>query len=58
MSVLHLLGSAADGGAETYFASLVGALARAGVRQSTAIRRHPARQRAVASAGVACCFLP
>ena len=26
MSVLHLLGSAADGGAETYFASLVGAL--------------------------------
>ena len=45
MSVLHLLGSAADGGAETYFASLVGALARAGVSQSTAIRRHPARQR-------------
>jgi glycosyltransferase involved in cell wall biosynthesis len=54
MSVLHLLGSAADGGAETYFASLVGALARAGVRQSAAIRRHPARQRAVAAAGVPC----
>lgn len=54
MSVLHLLGSAADGGAETYFASLVGALARAGVSQSATIRRHPARQRAVAAAGVAC----
>ena len=52
MSVLHLLGSAADGGAETYFASLVGALSRAGVSQSAAIRRHPARQRAVAAAGV------
>lgn len=52
MSVLHLLGSAADGGAETYFASLVGALARAGVKQACAIRRHPARQRAVAEAGV------
>jgi glycosyltransferase involved in cell wall biosynthesis len=52
MSVLHLLGSAADGGAETYFASLVGALAQAGVPQATAIRRHPARQRAIAEAGV------
>jgi len=52
MSMLHLLGSAADGGAETYFASLVGALARAGVPQAAAIRRHPARQRAVAEAGV------
>jgi glycosyltransferase involved in cell wall biosynthesis len=52
MSVLHLLGSAADGGAETYFASLVGALARAGVDQACAIRRHPARERAVEHAGV------
>jgi glycosyltransferase involved in cell wall biosynthesis len=52
MSVLHLLGSAADGGAETYFASLVGALARAGVKEACAIRRHPARQRAVTEAGV------
>jgi len=52
MSVLHLLGSAADGGAETYFASLVAALARAGVPQAAAIRRHPARQRAIAQAHV------
>lgn len=58
MSVLHLLGSAADGGAETYFASLVGALARAEVNQACAIRRHPARQRAVQAAGVACRTFP
>jgi hypothetical protein len=29
MSVLHLLGTAGDGGAETYFVDLVRALARA-----------------------------
>lgn len=58
MSVLHLLGSAADGGAETYFASLVGALARAGANQTCAIRRHPARQRAIAAAGVPCRTYP
>ncbi|HYG26075.1 MAG TPA: glycosyltransferase [Caulobacteraceae bacterium] len=58
MSVLHLLGSAADGGAETYFSSLVGALARAGVEQACAIRRHPARQRAVEAAGVSCRTYP
>jgi len=52
MSVLHLLGSAADGGAETYFASLVGALAQARVEQACAVRRHPARERAVQHAGV------
>jgi glycosyltransferase involved in cell wall biosynthesis len=52
MSVLHLLGSAADGGAETYFASLVAALARADVEQACAIRPHKARQRAITEAGV------
>lgn len=52
MSVLHLLGSAADGGAETYFASLVAALARTGAPQAAAIRRHPARERALTAAGV------
>ncbi|HEX6860682.1 MAG TPA: glycosyltransferase [Caulobacteraceae bacterium] len=54
MSVLHLLGSAADGGAETYFASLVGALSRAGVEQACAIRSHRPREAAVAAAGVPC----
>ena len=52
MSVLHLLGTAGDGGAETYFADLVGALARAGVTQSAAIRPHEGRLAALAAQGV------
>ncbi|MDP1874538.1 glycosyltransferase, partial [Phenylobacterium sp.] len=52
MSVLHLLGSGGDGGAETYFVDLVSALHRAGVAEACAIRRHPARSRALAEAGV------
>jgi len=52
MSVLHLLGSGGDGGAETYFVDLVTALHRAGVAEGCAIRRHPARTAALAEAGV------
>ena len=52
MSVLHLLGSAEDGGAETYFTDLTAALARAGLPQAAAIRAHPGRERALAKAGV------
>jgi glycosyltransferase involved in cell wall biosynthesis len=52
MSVLHLLGTAGDGGAETYFVDLVAALQRAGVQQAAAIRRHSAREAALKSAGV------
>lgn len=52
MSVLHLLGTAGDGGAETYFVDLVQALARSGVAQAAAIRKHPGRQAALAAAGV------
>jgi glycosyltransferase involved in cell wall biosynthesis len=44
MSVLHLLGASGDGGAETYFMDLAAALARAGLRQSAAIRKHPGRE--------------
>lgn len=44
---VHLLGSAADGGAETYFAELVSAL---GGR--AAIRPHAGRERRLAAAGV------
>src|SRR5438128_2209274 len=40
MSVLHLLGTAGDGGAETYFVDLVAALARSGVEEACAIRPH------------------
>ncbi|MDP1632204.1 MAG: glycosyltransferase [Caulobacter sp.] len=52
MSVLHLLGSGGDGGAETYFVDLVSALHRAGVEEACALRRHPARTAALDAAGV------
>lgn len=52
MSVLHLLGTAGDGGAETYFVDLVTALRRAGVTEAAAIRRHPGREAALKAAGV------
>ncbi|MDO8913029.1 MAG: glycosyltransferase [Phenylobacterium sp.] len=52
MSVLHLLGTAGEGGAETYFVDLVSGLARAGVSQAAAIRPNPNRQAALAAAGV------
>jgi glycosyltransferase involved in cell wall biosynthesis len=52
MSVLHLLGTAGDGGAETYFVDLVGALQRAGVTQAVAMRRHAGREAALKAAGV------
>ena len=51
MSVLHLLGTAGDGGAETYFVDLVSALAQAGVGQAAAIRSHPGREAALAATG-------
>jgi len=52
MSVLHLLGTAGDGGAETYFVDLLGALHRAGVAQAAAIRRHAGRDAALRAAGI------
>ena len=52
MSVLQLLGTAGEGGAETYFVDLVAALSRAGVRQAAAVRRHPLREAALTRAGV------
>jgi glycosyltransferase involved in cell wall biosynthesis len=52
MSVLQLLGTAGEGGAETYFVDLVAALSRAGVRQAAAVRRHPLREAALTQAGV------
>jgi glycosyltransferase involved in cell wall biosynthesis len=52
MTVLHLLGTSADGGAETYFVDLVRALARAGVAQAAAVRRHAEREAALKAAGV------
>jgi glycosyltransferase involved in cell wall biosynthesis len=52
MSVLHLLGTAGEGGAETYFVDLLGALARAGLPQAAAIRPNANRQAALSAAHV------
>lgn len=58
MSVLHLLGTSGDGGAETYFVDLVTALKRAGVTEAAAIRRHAGREAALKAAGVPTKVLP
>ena len=58
MSVLHLLGTSGDGGAETYFVDLVRALARAGTPQAAAIRRHAGRAAALKAAGAPVKILP
>ena len=52
MSVLHLLGTAGEGGAETYFVDLVAALAREGVGQAAAIRPNANREAALKAMGV------
>ncbi len=58
MSVVHLLGSAADGGAERYFTDLVTALAADGRDQAAVIRPHPGRERALSAAGVPAATAP
>src|ERR1700746_99103 len=50
---LHLLGSAGEGGAETYFVDLVRALHAAGLPTSAVIRANAGRERALAAAGLA-----
>jgi glycosyltransferase involved in cell wall biosynthesis len=52
MSVLHLLGTAGEGGAETYFVDLVKALKRAGVPEAAAIRGNATREARLREAGV------
>ena len=52
MSVLHLLGTAGEGGAETYCVDLVEALGRAGVAQAAALRRNPGREARLRAAEV------
>lgn len=49
---LHLLGSAADGGAETYFTELVTALHAGGRPTFAGIRRHAGREARLKAAGV------
>jgi glycosyltransferase involved in cell wall biosynthesis len=58
MTVLHLLGSPGDGGAETYFLHLVEALHAAGVDQAAAIHANAGREQALARIGVAAHVLP
>ena len=53
MNGVHALGSAGDGGAETYFTALVAALG-----QAAAIRAHPGREAALAAARVHTAVLP
>jgi glycosyltransferase involved in cell wall biosynthesis len=55
---LHLLGSAGEGGAETYFVDLARALGAAGLPTSAAIRANAGRERALAEAGIGCEVLP
>jgi glycosyltransferase involved in cell wall biosynthesis len=50
---LHLLGSAGEGGAESYFRDLVSALHEAGLPTDAAIRANAGRERALGEAGVA-----
>jgi glycosyltransferase involved in cell wall biosynthesis len=52
------MGSSGDGGAETYFLSLVEALRREGVPQAVALRPHTARERALAELGIPTKVLP
>ena len=48
MSVLHLLGTAGEGGAETYFVDLVTALAGSGQAQAAVLRANAGRHAALA----------
>jgi glycosyltransferase involved in cell wall biosynthesis len=52
MKAVQLLGSAKDGGAETYFVSLVQALETGGVAQACAVRPHAARERRLEAMGL------
>ncbi len=58
MSLLQTLGSAVNGGAETYFVSLTGAFWRAGVAQAAAIRGHEGRENELKGFGVPTRVLP
>lgn len=52
MRILQVLAGAAEGGAETFFESLVGALARAGLDQHAVIRSNPRRADVMRAAGL------
>lgn len=58
MTVLHLLGSPGEGGAETYFLSLAAALAKDGLSQAVAMRANAGREAALAALGLPARVMP
>jgi glycosyltransferase involved in cell wall biosynthesis len=58
MTVLHLLGSPGDGGAETYFLSLAEALGRDGLSQAVALHANAGREAALKAMGVPATVMP
>lgn len=58
MSVLQLLGSAEDGGAETYFLALIRAMAEDGLVQACAIRDHAGRRASLEALNIPTRSLP
>jgi len=58
MTVLHLLGSPGDGGAETYFLHLARALAEDGLSQAAALHANSKREAALREMGVPAFVLP
>ena len=58
MTVLHLLGSPGDGGAETYFLSLVEALQADGLSQAVALHANGGREAALRALNIPATVLP
>jgi glycosyltransferase involved in cell wall biosynthesis len=58
MTVLHLLGSPGDGGAETYFLSLAEALKADGLSQAVALHANAGRQAALAALDIPATVMP
>lgn len=52
MPLLHAIGSARNGGAETFFVSLIQELHARNIRQTAVIKKHEGRQSALAAMGV------
>lgn len=58
MTVLHLLGSPGDGGAETYFLSLAEALKADGLSQAVALHANAGREAALAALDIPATVMP
>ena len=58
MTVLHLLGSPGDGGAETYFLALAEALKADGLQQAVAMHANAGREAALKTLGIPATVMP